>query len=882
MKHAFRLSRVGAVAALALAALSGAIILAGAQANVSSTPDPFIAQITSSTIPPVGPATPTPTPTPTPSPSATPTPTPAPIPRNSFAADIDGGGRLVVIESNGDISTERTPHVRDASGQIVTRGRNNEDGNQEIFLLDYAQRRIFQITDTTRALVNPNLSPLASVNIDVEVVNLRPQMSKDGRYVVFISNAYVNGTGLTPKEFDGQANAAGLKLDGNTEIFLYEIPPPPPVADLGAGAEVPFSNLAGGRIRRITDTPASRLPTAGTVNVAPFFARDNDAPAVSDDTDGSATSGAIIAFTTRARSGNLGAGNPDGNSEVYLFEDNDLDADGGTFVQATNSRDVVVPGQPIPRLVFNNNPSLSGDGLRLAFISNADFAITGQTTETSADQGNGEIYVAGYNTAADAVEALRRVTTTSAAAGGGGAINLLSPGKRLSHNGNFLAFESFAVFNEAGGVTQISPAVGIYVYDIPNGRFREVVNRAPVGQQADGVRWPTFTGDNTRVVWASFLNLKTDGTVAAVDDATGLNPRLVVGGQARRPTQIFSAPVAAPAQVSRLTRLRGNFDAIQPMVSDTVRRIAFTSTLELGGGNPPVTDGSAEVFYLFIPRPDVSAAPSPTPAAVAFSTGASDRPVVAASPAPSPSPAVTGLAPGMLGIGRSDLTLAPAPREVNRNDADETRRRPSLPVELNRVSVSIDDAAAGLFFVAPNQINFVVPPGLAPSATLPVVIFNGDTIIRTTLVLNAAQPDIFTSTNGPGGRAAVLNVTNPCVTPPGEPFGRTTTRPVGSATTGNCSSPDSETVPTELLIMLTGVRNVQRAQVTVRIGATDLTGDAIVSVGPSLTPGFDQIIVRLPSTFTESGDLPVIVTTTIGGVTTSSRPADTAPRITIN
>ncbi|HYP52703.1 MAG TPA: hypothetical protein VEQ42_04145, partial [Pyrinomonadaceae bacterium] len=247
MKHAFRLSRVGAVAGLALAVFCAAYGLAGAQANVASTPDPFIVQLTNATIPPVPPASASPTPTP----SATPTPTPAFIQRQAHASDIDASGRVVVIESNGDISTERTPHVRNASGQIVTRGRNNEDGNQEIFLLDYAQRRIFQITDTTRALINPALSPIASSNIDVEVVNIRPQISHDGRYLVFISNAYVDGTSLTPKSFDGQANAAGLKQDGNTEIWLYEVPQPAP-RDLTSGDEVPLADLANGTIHRIT------------------------------------------------------------------------------------------------------------------------------------------------------------------------------------------------------------------------------------------------------------------------------------------------------------------------------------------------------------------------------------------------------------------------------------------------------------------------------------------------------------------------------------------------------------------------------------------------------------------------------------------------------
>ncbi|MFN2415933.1 MAG: hypothetical protein ABR603_12375, partial [Pyrinomonadaceae bacterium] len=299
--------------------------------------------------------------------------------------------------------------------------------------------------------------------------------------------------------------------------------------------------------------------------------------------------------------------------------------------------------------------------------------------------------------------------------------------------------------------------------------------------------------------------------------------------------------------------------------------------------------------YQFIPVvTSETPAPSPTPAStaapVSFFTGASDRAVV---PTPTP-PQVSGLAPGMLGIARSTLTLAPGTAEVDRNNAHETQRRPPLPLELSGVTVTVSGTAAGLYFVAPNQINFVVPPGLVASATpAPVAIFNKGTVvdtgtlIRTSLVLNAAQPDIFTSTNGPGGRAAALNVTNPCVAPPGEPFPVTTTRPAGSGTTGDCTSAQTETVATQVMFLLTGVRGVTApANVTVRIGTTDIVGTADpntspVKIGPSNTPGFDQITVTLPASLAGAGDVPVIITVTAGGVTSTSRPADTAPRITI-
>ena len=152
--------------------------------------------------------------------------------------------------------------------------------------------------------------------------------------------------------------------------------------------------------------------------------------------------------------------------------------------------------------------------------------------------------------------------------------------------------------------------------------------------------------------------------------------------------------------------------------------------------------------------------------------------------------------------------------------------------------------------------------------------------------MNAAQPDIFTSTNGAGGRAAALNVTNPCVASPGEPFAVTTTRPKGSGS-GDCTSAETETVPTRLLIMLTGIRNAPTNTITVRIGTTDILGTADVTTGPikfsgaSNTPGFDQIIVELPASLAGAGDVPVIVTVVTSGGTFTSRPADSAPHITI-
>src|SRR4029077_5810608 len=102
-------------------------------------------------------------------------------PAESFAGGISGDGRFIVFESIGDLATVNP---------------RNADGNNEIFLFDYAQRRIFQITDTKSVLFDTSL-PATFDNIRVEINNTRPVISNDGRWIAFSSNA-TTSTPLVP------------------------------------------------------------------------------------------------------------------------------------------------------------------------------------------------------------------------------------------------------------------------------------------------------------------------------------------------------------------------------------------------------------------------------------------------------------------------------------------------------------------------------------------------------------------------------------------------------------------------------------------------------------------------------------------------------------
>lgn len=820
------------------------VLIGGALASVSAqtpsaTPDAFAVQITSN-------------------------PTPG---FNVAMGDMSANGRFVVFTSNGDVSTEKTPT------------RNNADGNHEIFLLDYAQRRIFQITNT-RSIPNPTPSPSPTptpspspsptptpsptppqpedpTQLKIWIDNIAPRITLAPQLVAGLRSYIIvfNSNAPTPGNFDG--TEGGLANDANTEIWIYRVPAVADV-DLTLGADLPFQDLAAGTFVQVTNTPASRKPTAGspgsatTLPTLAFFADDNREPAITDN-------GTFLAFIS-TRNLVPGVGNADANPELFFYN-----IGTGALIQGTNTQDP--PNQGFSS-VFQSSPNLSSDGSVVAFVSGANLA-------TNNADGNAEIFVANFSGAA--LTNVRQVTRTQS--DGNRNTHAMTPGRRLSRDGAFIVFESLAT-DPKSGAAPTAIHLGLFVYTVATDTFVEVGNRA-IGAIPDIARNPTFTDYNSSLapsslVFASALNFRPDGSFPpAAEDATGLN--------ASRAPQIFLTQLPAS---STNTFIRLTSTPAGPLLRDTNFRVSETRKrsafllfgVEFGGGN---ADLSRELFYNLSPQ--VTATSS---AVLSFFTGASNMPVTAATPAPSPSPSPTptpspvpgqpfGLAAGELSIVRSTVALAPSNATIT--SGSETKRSPALPIELNGVSLSVNGYAAGLYFVgnAEKQINFVMPIAAAPGLANVVVNVldagaNTDTIFRGLVQIVNAQPDIFTTTNDAGGRAIAFNITNPSARTT-EPFSVTSTDAGGA------------TVATVLELNVTGVRGVIPAEVTVTVGTTAITAGAILTVrsNPEM-PGFDLITFTLPASLAGAGDVPVVVTVNKGGITSSSRPAATAPRITIN
>ena len=125
----------------------------------------------------------------------------------------------------------------------------------------------------------------------------------------------------------------------------------------------------------------------------------------------------------------------------------------------------------------------------------------------------------------------KQATRTKADASGanfGATVNVLSPGRRLSRDGNLVAFESLAEDPKANATTN-QTFLAVFVYTIAQDRF-DLVGRRATGFPGDVIHFPTFTDYNASLapatlIYASALNFKTDGTFPpAAEDSTGLNP----------------------------------------------------------------------------------------------------------------------------------------------------------------------------------------------------------------------------------------------------------------------------------------------------------------------------------------------------------------------
>ncbi|MCG3159974.1 MAG: hypothetical protein JMDDDDMK_01006 [Acidobacteria bacterium] len=94
---------------------------------------------------------------------------------------------------------------------------------------------------------------------------------------------------------------------------------------------------------------------------------------------------------------------------------------------------------------------------------------------------------------------------------------------------------------------------------------------------------------------------------------------------------------------------------------------------------------------------------------------------------------------------------------VNLAPRVESAKSLPLPTTLAGVSVLVDGEPAGLFFVSPNQINYLVPDGVSPGAAQVTVMNGGNVVAQGSLDLGVVAPSLFTlNASGQGAPAGIL------------------------------------------------------------------------------------------------------------------------------
>lgn len=180
-----------------------------------------------------------------------------------------------------------------------------------------------------------------------------------------------------------------------------------------------------------------------------------------------------------------------------------------------------------------------------------------------------------------------------------------------------------------------------------------------------------------------------------------------------------------------------------------------------------------------------------------------------------------------------------------------------LPTQLDGTEVEIKDAAstdrkAGLFFVSPGQINYLVPAGTANGTATVSVKRSGTTVAQGTITIDSVQPALFSANaNGQGVAAAVLLRRRNGV----DTFESVATLQGNSFVASPIDlGPESDVVV--LLAFGSGFRNAAQSSLSATIGGTASTFVATAPVAG--LAGLDQANILIPRSLIGRGNVDVV------------------------
>jgi len=185
------------------------------------------------------------------------------------------------------------------------------------------------------------------------------------------------------------------------------------------------------------------------------------------------------------------------------------------------------------------------------------------------------------------------------------------------------------------------------------------------------------------------------------------------------------------------------------------------------------------------------------------------------------------------------------------------------PTTLANTTVAVKDSAgverlAGLFYVGPTQINYLVPADTAAGAATATATSAGQVTATSAVVIDPVAPGLFTANfDGRGAPAAYAVTVAPDLTQTIQDVARCGTAP------GSCvTSPiDLGGAGTQVVLTLygTGIRGrTSLSAVTARIGAVD--AEVQYAGAQTQFAGLDQVNVVIPRSLAGRGEVDLVIT----------------------
>ena len=184
-----------------------------------------------------------------------------------------------------------------------------------------------------------------------------------------------------------------------------------------------------------------------------------------------------------------------------------------------------------------------------------------------------------------------------------------------------------------------------------------------------------------------------------------------------------------------------------------------------------------------------------------------------------------------------------------------------LPTNLNGTQLSLGGVPMPLLYAASGQVNALVPQGIAPNATYPLVVTRGATqSVPVPLTVTELQPGAYTVDTSGSGAGVVTNALTGKLITASNPAHASDYLVVYGTGLGALAGPNGETQPADGAVAPGSLIYYTTAKVTATIG-----GVSAQVTFSGLTPTFSalyQINIQVPAGVTPGNTVPVVITAT--------------------